>query len=77
MIKYQFKIRTRRGMIVDNVTIAGRDQPDAQRKLLQMYPECEVLAVTELELQTRPEPTDIDSIISLITKQDTEPGKPG
>lgn len=74
MIKYQFRIQTRRGMIVDNVTIAGKDQPDAERKLFQMYPECEVLGVTELELQTRPEPTDIDSIISLIARQDKESG---
>jgi hypothetical protein len=74
MLKYQFKIRTRRGMIVDNVTIAGKDQPDGERKLFQMYPECEVLGVTELELQTRPESTDIDSIISLISRQDKDPG---
>lgn len=77
MIKYQFKIRTRRGMIVENVTIAGQDQPDAERKLFQMYQEAEVLEVVELELQTRPEPTDIDSIISLITRQDQESDKLG
>ncbi len=77
MTKYQFRIRTRRGMIVENVAIAGKDQPDAERKLFQMYYECEVLDVLESDLNTRPEPTDIDSIISLISRQDRESDRQG
>lgn len=42
--KYGFRIRTRNGAIVENLSIAGRDESDAQRKLLQMYQGCEILA---------------------------------
>jgi hypothetical protein len=43
LTKYRFSIRTRLGLAVDNLTIHGRDEADAQRKLRQMYPHCEVL----------------------------------
>jgi hypothetical protein len=66
MTKYQFKIRARGGVIVDNVTIAGRDQPDAERKLTQMYQGCAVIEVKELEPITRQEPADIDNIMGLL-----------
>ena len=41
--KYHFRIRTRQGSIVDKLLIQGRDEADAQRKLRQMYPHCEIL----------------------------------
>jgi hypothetical protein len=33
MMKFGFKIRTRSGLVVDNLLIPGRDQADAERKL--------------------------------------------
>lgn len=44
--KYIFRIRTRQGLLVDNLTIHGRDAPDAERKLKQMYRDCEVIECT-------------------------------
>ena len=41
--KYGFRIRTRDGLLVENLMIHGRDEADAQRKLAQMYRNCEVL----------------------------------
>ena len=41
--KYGFRIRTRDGLVVENLMIHGRDKADAQRKLTQMYRQCEVL----------------------------------
>ena len=41
--KYAFRIRTRQGLVVENLMIHGRDEADAQRKLTQMYRHCEVL----------------------------------
>jgi hypothetical protein len=41
--KYGFRIRTRDGLVVENLMIHGRDAADAQRKLNQMYRHCEVL----------------------------------
>ena len=45
--KYGFRIRTRSGLIVDNVLIHGRDEVDAERKLRQMYQHCRILQCTE------------------------------
>ncbi|MBM3393602.1 MAG: hypothetical protein FJY37_02960 [Betaproteobacteria bacterium] len=74
MTKFQFKIRARGGMIVDNITIAGRDQPDAERKLMQMYMGCQVLDRRELANSERGEAADMDNILALISRQNQEPG---
>jgi len=44
--KYGFRIRTRTGLIVDNLLIHGRDEVDAERKLRQMYQHCRILQCT-------------------------------
>ena len=41
--KYGFRIRTRVGLVVDKLMIHGRDHEDAQRKLRQMYRDCEII----------------------------------
>ena len=43
MTKYVYQIRSRNGAIVDNLQIYGRDEAEAQRKLQQMYRNCEIL----------------------------------
>ena len=48
LIKYGFRIRTRHGLVVENLTIQGRDEADAERKLRQMYRNCEVLDCTSI-----------------------------
>jgi len=46
ILKYGFRIRTRSGLILDNLLIHGRDEVDAERKLRQMYWHCRILACT-------------------------------
>src|SRR5947208_3520142 len=41
--KFGFRIRTPQGLVVEHVMIHGRDEADAERKLRQMYLNCEVL----------------------------------
>jgi hypothetical protein len=73
MMKYGFKIRTRSGLVVDNLLIPGKDQADAERKLTQIYRHCEILESKTVQQQaSREEPMDIDGIISLISRQDKE-----
>ncbi len=43
IMKYDFRIRTRNGAVVENLSIHGRDEADARRKLQQMYLGCEIL----------------------------------
>lgn len=46
--KYLFRIRTRNGVMVENLAISGRDEADARRKLCSIYHGCEVLSCQEL-----------------------------
>lgn len=69
MQKYDFSVKTRDGQKVESILIAGRDQPDAERKLRQMYRNCEV---TRCEIR---QPEDrycqavfIEDILTLIAK---------
>jgi len=43
VLKYGFRIRTRGGVLVDNLLICGKDESEARRKLLQIYNDCEIL----------------------------------
>ena len=73
MMKFGFKIRTRSGLVVDNLLIPGKDQADAERKLNQIYRNCEILETkTVQQASAREETMDIDGIISLISHQDRE-----
>jgi hypothetical protein len=42
--KYAFRIRTRAGLTLQQLMIPGRDLEDAERKLRQIYRDCEILA---------------------------------
>ena len=73
MMKFGFKIRTRSGLVVDNLLIPGKDQADAERKLTQIYRHCEILESKTIQQQTaRDDSMDMDGIISLISRQDKE-----
>lgn len=65
--KYVYQIRSRNGAIVDNLQIFGRDEEDARRKLLQMYPHCEILdsRVTQAE---RGSNTTYEDVLQLISE---------
>jgi hypothetical protein len=41
--KYGFRIRTRHGLLVEHLSIHGRDEADAEKKLRQMYQHCEII----------------------------------
>ena len=47
MIRYGFTIRTRMGQRVENVSIIAGSQLDAERRLRQMYIQCEILECRE------------------------------
>jgi hypothetical protein len=69
LIKFVLKIRTRSGLPVDNLVVQARDQADAERKITQMYMHCEILECRQIQTVTRDEATDLDGIISLISRQ--------
>jgi DNA-nicking Smr family endonuclease len=42
-VKYIYQIRSRNGVIVNNLQIYGRTEEEARQKLVQMYRNCEVI----------------------------------
>ena len=69
MQKYDFTVKTRNGHLVENIRIFGKDLPDAERKLRQMYMHCEIVhsdtVVVEKEVQ---QSADIEDVLTLIVK---------
>jgi len=43
LTKYGFRIKTRVGLIMNNLMIHGNDPVEAHRKLRQMYRDCEII----------------------------------
>ncbi len=69
--KYGFRIRTRSGSVVDNLLIFGKDEPDAERKLRQIYLGCVILEAKRLVAQTqRNGPVTYEDVVDLITGAD-------
>ena len=59
MIRYGFNIRTKTGQRVDNIQIMASTLNDAERRLMQMYLNCEIIdrreqSVRAAQRQPRP-----------------------
>jgi hypothetical protein len=66
-VKYGFRIKTRTGMVVDNLTIHGRDEADAERKLRQMYLHCQVLECRAVGAP-RGDAMSYEDVLALVSK---------
>jgi hypothetical protein len=75
VIKFGFKIKTRSGTVVDNLMFAARDRMDAERKVTQIYHQCQILDCRELQQMVKEEGFDLESAINLINKE-SDPGSP-
>jgi hypothetical protein len=69
MYKYTFKIRARTGMVVENLTVHGRDRLEAEKKLSQIYRDCEFLECREIAAPAATEGLDFESVLSMINKE--------
>lgn len=68
MVKYGFRVRTRTGSVVDNLSIYGRDAEEAERKLRQMYHGCEILeARRQLASASSRVNASFEDVMNLIT----------
>ena len=72
MIKFGFRIRTRSGLPVDNLVVHARDPVEAERKITQMYLHCEIIECKQIASPIREEGSDLEGIISLISRQPDE-----
>ena len=69
MYKYTFKIRARTGIIVENLTVHARDRLEAEKKLAQIYRDCEFLECREVAAPMASDGVDFESVLSAIIKQ--------
>lgn len=69
MIRYGFNVRTRSGQRVDNITIMAATQEDAERRLMQMYVQCEILECRTQSVPRRVDTVslDMEGVIGLIS----------
>lgn len=74
LTKFAFRIRTRSGTPVDNLMVQAGDQAQAEARIRQMYPYCEIVDCRELTAMPRDEAASLDSIISLISRDDGKSG---
>jgi hypothetical protein len=66
--KFNFRIRTRSGVVVDRVTFSGQSEEDALRRLRQAYPECQLLETWNEQPATRQRDSSLEDVIDLITR---------
>ena len=70
MPKFDFSVTTRDGQKVESVQIYGKDLPDAERKLRQMYHHCQVTQCRTVSHEKElSQSADIEDVLSLIVKQ--------
>lgn len=67
-IKYRFRIRTRHGLVLENLVIHGRDEADAEKKLRQMYLHCQVIECMIVAAPQKAGTISFEDMVSLLTK---------
>jgi len=70
MTRFGFRIRTRGGMVVENLVVQARDREGAETRIRQIYQHCEILECNTLTPDSRGDGVDLESMISLISKQE-------
>jgi hypothetical protein len=70
MYKYTFRIRARSGMLVENLTVIARDRLEAEKKLSQIYRNCEFLDCREVAAPAAGDGADFESVLQMINKQE-------
>ena len=67
MYKYGFRIRTRSGTPVESLVVQARDRAEAERKINQIYPRCDIIECRVIHTTIGDDGPSLESIISLIS----------
>jgi hypothetical protein len=68
--KYGFKIRTRNGMLVENLQVQAPDREAAENRIRQIYHHCEIIECGEIAPSVKGENIDLENMIALIGKEE-------
>lgn len=66
MIRYGFNIRTKTGQRVDNILILAATLGDAERRLRQMYLQCEIIEHREQTVSGRNDAPDTRATVTRL-----------
>jgi hypothetical protein len=66
MTRFGFNIKTRTGQRVDNICIMAASQGDAERRLRQMYHQCEIVHCQTEAVNLR-NSLDLEGVIGLLS----------
>jgi hypothetical protein len=67
MIRFGFSIKTRTGQRVENISIMAGSQDDAERRLRQMYHQCEIIHCSTQAVPRRVDTLDVEGVIGIIS----------
>jgi len=67
MTRFGFNIRTKAGQRVDNIQILAASLADAERRLRQMYVNCEIVEHREQSVPSRNDTLDVENVIGMIS----------
>jgi hypothetical protein len=73
LTKFTFRIRTRSGTPVENLMVQAADRAQAEARIRQMYPYCDIVECRELTAMPRDEAASLDNILSIISRDEGEP----
>jgi len=67
MTRFGFNIRTKAGQRVDNIQILAVSLEEAERRLRQMYVNCEIVEHREQSVASRSDTLDLENVIGMIS----------
>jgi hypothetical protein len=77
MIRFGFNIKTRTGQRVENISIMAGSLADAERRLRQMYLQCQIIDYREQAVPRRLEALDMRRMMGLMPAPVPIPHKAG
>lgn len=77
MTRYGFSIKTRYGQRVENIHIMAGSQGDAERRLRQMYQQCQIIECREQAVPRRVDTLDVEGVIGMISATEPSAHKAG
>ena len=70
MLKYALEIKTKDGLLIENLTVHARDEDHAINKISKVYLNCQIVTCKVLNAHAQEDKASIESIISMISKED-------
>ena len=68
-MKFSLAIRTKDGLLVENLGVHGRDEEHACDKIRKVYLNCDIVSCKVMNAHAQEDNASIENIISMISKE--------